>query len=58
MRTEFVGKPKAKTPFAGPRSRWEDNVKMDLKEIVGLCEGVNWIHLVQGRDRYTTDRHT
>jgi hypothetical protein len=24
---------------------WEDNVKMDLREIG--CEDVNWIHLIQ-----------
>jgi len=30
------------------RSRWEDNIRMDLREI-GL-EGVEWIHLAQDRD--------
>jgi hypothetical protein len=28
-------------------NRWEDNIKMTLKE-VGY-KGMNWIHLVQGR---------
>jgi len=35
-------------PLVRPRSRWEDNIRMDLREI-GL-EGVEWIHLAQDRD--------
>jgi hypothetical protein len=35
-------------PLGRPRSRWEDNIKMDLREI-GM-EGVNWIQLAQNRD--------
>jgi len=30
-----------------PRHRWEDNIKMDLREI-GI-DGVNWIKLAQDR---------
>jgi hypothetical protein len=40
----LVGKPEGKRP----RSRWEDNIKMDLREI-GF-EGMDWIHLTQDRD--------
>ena len=29
----LVGKPEEKRPLARPRSRWEDNVKMDLQEV-------------------------
>ena len=29
----LVGKPKGKRPLGRPRHRWEDNIKMDLKEI-------------------------
>jgi hypothetical protein len=29
--------------------RWEDNIKVDLKEIV--CENVDLMHLAQGRDQ-------
>jgi hypothetical protein len=29
----FVGKGVGKTPLGSPRHRWEDNIKMDLKEI-------------------------
>jgi hypothetical protein len=28
----LVGKPKGKRPLERPRSRWEDGLKMDLKE--------------------------
>jgi hypothetical protein len=30
-----------------PRSRWEDNIKMDLRD-VGI-DGANWIQLAQDR---------
>jgi hypothetical protein len=29
----LVGMPEGKRPLARPRSRWEDNIKMDLKHI-------------------------
>jgi hypothetical protein len=29
----LVGKLEKKIPFSGPRHRWEDNIRMDLKEI-------------------------
>jgi transcription termination factor 2 len=45
--TVLVGRPEGKRPLGRPRSRWEDNIKMDLREI-GI-EGVNWIHLAQDR---------
>jgi hypothetical protein len=34
-------------PLGRPRHRWEDNIKMDLKD-VGW--GVDWIELAQDRD--------
>jgi hypothetical protein len=43
----LVGKPEGKRPLVRPRRRWEDGVKMDLREIGW---GV-WIHLAQERDR-------
>jgi hypothetical protein len=30
-----------------PRHRWEDNIKIDLREI--RIDGVNWIQLAQDR---------
>jgi hypothetical protein len=34
-------------PLGRPRRRWEDNIKMDLREIE--IDGANWIRLVQDR---------
>ena len=31
--TVSVGKPEGKRPLGTPRSRWEDNIKMDLREM-------------------------
>jgi hypothetical protein len=44
----MVGKPEEKRPFGRPRRRWENNIRMDLREIG--WEGVGWMHLVQNRD--------
>jgi len=33
-----------------PRRRWEDNIRMDLREIG--WEDVNWMHLAQDRDQW------
>jgi hypothetical protein len=41
------GRPECKSPLVRPRHRWEDNIKMDLKEI-GI-DGANWIRLGQDR---------
>jgi hypothetical protein len=39
-----------KRPLGRPRYRWEDNIKMDLREI-GWGD-MDWIHLVQDRDQW------
>jgi hypothetical protein len=46
----LVGKPEGNRPLGRPRHRWEDWIKMDLREI-GLG-GVDWIQLSQDRDRW------
>jgi hypothetical protein len=43
----LVGRPEGKIQLGRPRPRWQDNIKMDLREI-GL-DGANWIRLVQDR---------
>jgi hypothetical protein len=43
----LVAKPEGKRPLERPRRRWEDGIKMDLREIGW---GVEWIHLAQDRD--------
>jgi len=48
--TVLVGKSEGKRPLRRPRSRWEDNIKMDLHEVG--CGDVDWIELAQDRDRW------
>jgi hypothetical protein len=43
----LVGRPEGKRPLKRPRRRWEDNLKMDFREI-GI-DGANWIRLSQDR---------
>jgi hypothetical protein len=43
----LVGRPEGKRPLGIPRHRWEDNIKMGLREI-GIDEA-NWIRLVHDR---------
>ena len=44
-----VGKPEGKRPLCRLKSRWEDNIKMDIEEVG--CGGMVWIELAQDRDR-------
>ena len=46
----LVGKPEGKRQLGRPRSRWEDNIKMDLQE-VGFWS-MDWIEMAQDRDRW------
>jgi hypothetical protein len=41
----LVGRPEGKRPLGRPRRRWEDNIKMNLREI--RIDVVNWIQLAQ-----------
>jgi hypothetical protein len=43
----LVGRPKGKRPLGRPKCRWEDNIKLNLREI-GI-DGANWIQLGQDR---------
>jgi hypothetical protein len=42
-----VGRPECNRPLGRPRRSWEDNIKMDLREI-GI-DGANWIQLAHDR---------
>jgi hypothetical protein len=46
----LVEKPEGRRPLGSHRCRWEDNIKMDLREI-GFGD-VDWIHLAHDRDRW------
>jgi hypothetical protein len=43
----LVGRPEGKRLLGRPKRRWEDNIKMDFREI-GI-DGENWIWLAQDR---------
>jgi hypothetical protein len=47
----LVGKPEGRRRLGRSSRRWEDNIKMDLREIGWGF--VNWIDLAQDRDQYT-----
>jgi hypothetical protein len=44
----LVGKCEGKRPLGRPKRRWEDNIRMDLREIV--WEVVDWMHLAEDKD--------
>jgi hypothetical protein len=46
----LVGRPEGRRPLGRPRHRWEDNIKMDIREVG--WGGMNWIELAQDRDRW------
>jgi hypothetical protein len=46
----LVGKPEGKRPLGRPRRRWEDGIRMDLREMGLGC--VDWIRLAQDRDQW------
>jgi hypothetical protein len=43
----LVGRPEGMRPLGGPRRRWDDNIKMDLRDIA--IDGANWIQVAQDR---------
>jgi hypothetical protein len=46
----LVGKPEGRRQLGRHRRRWENNIKMDLREVG--WGGVDWIDLAQDRDRW------
>jgi hypothetical protein len=48
----LIGRPEGKRPLERHRRRWEDNIKIDLREI-GI-DGTNWIQLAQNRVHWWT----
>jgi hypothetical protein len=45
-----VGKPEGKRPLGSSRYNWDDNFKMDSREIEWDC--MNWTDLTQDRDQW------
>jgi hypothetical protein len=46
----LMGKPEGKKPLGRRRRRWKDSTLLDLQE--AGCGGMDWIDLVQVRDRW------
>ena len=46
----LVGKPEGRRPLGRPSRRWEDNIRMYLREVECWC--VDWMELAQDRDRW------
>ena len=46
----LVGKPEGKRHLGRPRRRWEDNIRMDLREVG--CDPGEWIDLAEDRDQW------
>jgi hypothetical protein len=46
----LVGRPEGRRPLGRSRRRWEENIKMDLRDI-GFGD-VDWIHWAQDRERW------
>jgi hypothetical protein len=47
----LVGQPEERRQLGRARRRWEDRIRMDLRE-TDLGGGVDWIRLAQNRDRW------
>ena len=45
-----MGKPEGKRPLVEPRHKWEDNIKMYVKEID--WDVMDWINVAQDRDKW------
>ena len=48
----LVVKPQGKRPLVRPRSRWEDNIKMEHQEVGWGGGAMDWTDLAQERDRW------
>jgi hypothetical protein len=46
----FVGKPEGNGPLGRPRRKWEDNIKMDVRDIG--WDGIERIDLAQDKDQW------
>jgi hypothetical protein len=46
----LMRKPEVKRPLGRPRCRWEDGIRMDLREIG--WGSIDWIQVAQDRDRW------
>jgi len=52
----LVWKLEGKRSHGRPKHRWENNIRMDLREIG--WKGVDWIYLAQDRDQWRAVMNT
>jgi hypothetical protein len=45
----LMGKSEGNRPIERPRSKWADNIKIDLREVG--WDGMDWIDMAQNRDQ-------
>jgi hypothetical protein len=45
----LVGKPERRRPLRRPRCKWENNIRVDIRETG--WEVVDWVHLAQDKDQ-------
>jgi hypothetical protein len=45
-----VGKPEGKRSLGGPKCKWQNDMKIDVRDIGWV--GMNWIHLVQDSNQW------
>ena len=43
-----MGRPEGRRPLGRPKSRWEDNIKMDLQKVGRVWTGSSWLRIVTG----------
>jgi hypothetical protein len=55
-RTRNVARMGGRGPLERPRRRWEDNIRMDLKEIG--WKDVDWMHLARDVDQWPALMYT
>jgi hypothetical protein len=48
----YLSAVEGKKPLGRPRSKWEDNIRLDLREV--RWEVVDWIRVAQDRDKWQT----
>jgi hypothetical protein len=46
----LVGKPEGQRSLGRPKRRWEDNIKINLREIGWGC--MDWIDMAQDKDQW------
>jgi hypothetical protein len=47
---DLIGKPDGERPLRKPRSKWQNNIKVDLNGMGRVA--VDWIRMDQGSDRW------